>query len=139
MKQEEIRTYYLDRNEWVLREYKTTNEPDKDLPPSAYYDEFGAVDIGYLREIHIAIGTETQWREGSLVEGIDFFVVEENPEPGIEEVAYPKDPVFTLDNMLQAFEAGFECHATFPNGKEGFKKLYFKTLRITLPETDIPF
>ena len=140
MKQEEKRIFYLDRNEWILREDTTYTVPDKDLPPTAYYDEYGVVDSGYQKEIHIATGTENQWREGRLIEGLDFFVIEEHPEPNIEEVAYPTNPIFSLDEIIQAFEAGFECHKDFPNGKDGFKKLYFKSvLKVTLPETDMLF
>jgi hypothetical protein len=140
MEQAEVKKYHLDETDWLLVE-------DKYIEPPTSKEEDFTTDEGFnymlklenRRKINIASGTETQWKEKfNLVEGIDFYIVQENPEPNVEEVAYPVYPVFTLDEMIQAFEAGFECHANFLMGKEEFKKLYFKKLKIILDDPDAP-
>jgi hypothetical protein len=111
----------------MLIENKYIIAPDNEDYSSKEWIEYN-IEVGSLRKIYTAPRTETQWPNIDLVEGEDFYVVQGNFEPDVSELAYPINPVFTLEEMIHAYNAGFELHKTFSLiEKNGPRNLYFKS------------
>jgi hypothetical protein len=128
-------TYRFDERHKLLR--KNPHSSDEDLSKYPEYKdghaEFWSIELrlaeDYVnRTIRVATGTETQWKGQNLIEGEDFICKLINLPDGQKYFAYPLNPIFTLDEMIHAYKAGFEGHKVFPDiAMDGPRNLYFKS------------